>query len=102
MSMTNLVSIRRITVVADEVLEHTLLEQFIKLGAKGYTCMDCRGKGRHAVVEDIFTAALVRIELLVQPDVADAIIDYLHREVFQKYACTVCSETVEVVRTDRF
>lgn len=100
--MPKLVSIRRVTVVADEVLEHRLLEEFTRLGAKGYTCMDCRGKGRHVVVEDIFTAALVRIELLVQPDVADAILEYLEREGFQKYACTVCCETVEVVRADKF
>lgn len=100
--MTDLVAIRRVTVVADEVLEHSLLDQFTKLGAKGYTCMDCRGKGRHVVVDSVFTVALVRIELLVQPDVADKIIDYLHREVFQKYACTVCSETVDVVRGDIF
>ena len=66
--------------------------------------MDCHGKGRHNVVEgvDPFTAALVRIELLVQPAVADKIIDYLHREVFANYACTACVETVEVASSHTF
>ena len=102
--MNKLVEIRRVTVVADVVLERMLLEEFTKLGAKGYTCMDCHGKGRHGVVEgvDPFTAALVRIELLVQPDAAQKIIDYLRREVFANYACTACVETVEVASSHTF
>jgi nitrogen regulatory protein P-II len=102
--MNNLIEIRRVTVVADVVLETMLLEEFTGLGAKGYTCMDCHGKGRHNVVEgvDPFTAALVRIELLVQPDVAQKIIDYLRRAVFTSYACTACVETVEVASSHTF
>jgi len=100
--MSQLVSIRRVTVVADVLLESTLLENFEKLGAKGYTCTDCRGKGRHATADQGFTAAFVRIEMLVQPDAADKIVEYLHREIFKKYACTVCSETVDVASTDKF
>jgi hypothetical protein len=102
--MTKLVSIRRVTVVADVILEPTLLEEFAKLGARGYTSVGCHGKGRHAAVNslDPFTAALVRMELLVQPDVADKIIDYLHREIFANYACTACVETVEVASSHKF
>ena len=102
--MNKLVDIRRVTVVADVVLERMLLEEFTKLGAKGYTCMDCHGKGRHRVVEgvDPFTAALVRIEMLVQPDAAQKIIDYLRREMFTNYACTACVETVEVASNHKF
>jgi len=102
--MNKLAEIRRVTVVTDVVLERMLLDEFTKLGAKGYTCMDCHGKGRHNVVEgvDPFSAALVRIELLVQPDVAQKIIDYLRREVFTNYACTACIETVEVASNHQF
>ncbi len=102
--MTKLIEIRRVTVIADVVLEKMLLDEFTQLGAKGYTCMDCRGKGRHNVVEgvDPFTAALVRIELLVQPVVADKIVDYLHRQVLANYACTACVETVEVASSQSF
>lgn len=101
--MTSLVSIRRVTVVADAVLEKTLLESFTSLGAQGYTIVDCRGKGHHTVIPDPYTGQeLIRIELLVQPKVADAIFDYLHREVFENYACAACIETVEVGPSDRF
>jgi hypothetical protein len=101
--MTSLVAIRRVTVIADVVLEKTLLESFTRLGAQGYTIMECRGKGHHTVIPDPYTGqALVRIELLVQPKVADAIFDYLHREVFENYACAACIETVDVAPGDRF
>lgn len=101
--MTTLVSIRRVTVIADAVLENKLLESFTRLGAQGYTIVECRGKGHHAVIPDPYTGvALIRIELLVQPKVADAIFDYLHLEVFENYACAACIETVDVAPGDRF
>jgi hypothetical protein len=101
--MTKLVSIRRVTVIADAVLEKTLLESFTKLGAHGYSIVECRGKGRHTVLADPYTGvALVRIELLVQPSVADAILDYLHREIFATYACMACTELVDVASSDHF
>jgi hypothetical protein len=101
--MNHLVSIRRVTVIADVVLETTLLESFARLGAKGWTIVDCRGKGHHTVIPDPYTgAALIRIELLVQIPVADAIFEYLHREVFTNYACAACIETVDVAPGDRF
>lgn len=101
--MSKLVSIRRVTVIADVLLDNRLLQELFKLGARGYTSMKCHGRGRHAVLEDPYTGdGLVRLEFLVQPTVAEKIIDYLHSEVFSQFAATVCSETVEVAASDKF
>ena len=53
--MQELVGIGHLVVIADAVLEQRLLEAFLKLGAKGYNCHYCMGKGRHEILEDPFT-----------------------------------------------
>jgi hypothetical protein len=101
--MSNLVSIRRVTVVADVTLKEMLLKQFFKFGAHGYTAMSCHGQGRHELIADPYSGeALVRLELLVQPDVADSIMGYLERAVSDNYAVTACSETVDVLSNAKF
>lgn len=101
--MSNLITVRRVTVIADAVLEKSLLEQFIKLGAKGYTCSDCRGRGTHEVFEDPWSGAnRVRIEAIVQPAVADAIMSYLESPSLLHKPITACVESVEVSALDHF
>lgn len=95
-SMAELRTIRRATVYTDSVLESFLLEHFEKLGAKGYSVSDCRGKGKHDVLEDPRTGrSRVRIETLVKPEVGDKIMEYLSREEFKRRAVALCMESVE-------
>ena len=101
--MSNLVSIQRVTIVADARLEDSLLKHICKLGAKGYTCTDCRGRGEHEILQDVFTAASrVRIETIVQPKVAEAIMKYLDSPQYHQQALTACVEAVQVLPSDNF
>jgi hypothetical protein len=101
--MSNLVTVQRVTVVADSKLEADLLKQIARLGAKGYTCEDCRGRGEHEILQDVFSgASRVRIETIVQPTVAEAIMAYLDAPQFHQQALTACAETVQVLASDRF
>ncbi|HLJ11305.1 MAG TPA: hypothetical protein VKU82_08950 [Planctomycetaceae bacterium] len=102
--MSNLVSVRRVTVVVESELEKMLVEQFAKLGARGYTCVDCRGRGEHeiAIDDDPFVnAGRVRIETIVQPKVAADILNYLESPQFAARAIAACVEAVEVSAADR-
>ena len=100
--MSNLVSVRRVTVVAEAGLEKMLLDQFIRLGAKGYTCASCRGRGEHEIYEDpLHGAGRVRIETIVQPKVADDIMNYLKAAPFAARAVMACVETVDVFPEER-
>lgn len=102
-SMSNLTTIRRVTVVADAKLEQQLLAKFTELGAKGHTCFECRGRGEHEVSEDPWTGATrVRIETIVRPLVAEAIMDYLHTDELMNQPITACIESVQVSVLDRF
>jgi hypothetical protein len=95
--------IARVTVYADATLEHHLLEQCIKLGATGYTVQDCRGKGKHELVEDPFVGALrVRIEMLVPTAVGEKILHFLNQEGFKRRAVLACLENVQVGAHEAF
>jgi hypothetical protein len=101
--MSQLQTIRRVTVYADASLEDSLLAKFTELGANGYTVVNCRGKGEHSVVTPIFSdVSHVRIELLVQPAVAERIIDLLASGHYQSRAVAACVETVQVAANERF
>jgi nitrogen regulatory protein P-II 2 len=101
--MASLQTIRRITVYSAQELEKTLLGQFHAMGAKGYTLSECRGVGEHATIEDPFARSThVRIELLVQPAVADKIIDYLSKLHAQRKPVAACVESVQVADPEHF
>lgn len=95
--MSELVTVRRITVVTHNRLEEMLVNQFAQLGAKGFTAMDCRGRGEHELLQDAFAGATrVRIEVIVQPDVADKILEYLETPQFAHQPIMASIETLEV------
>jgi hypothetical protein len=101
--MTELFPIRRITVYAAQALEKPLIEQFLKLGSKGYTVTEARGEGAHRSLEDPFAKSThVRIELLVREEVADKIMHYIAGLNKQNRAVVACVESVSVVAPDHF
>lgn len=99
----SLKSLRRITVVADQSMLELLIENFVKLGASGYTYLPCLGAGRRVLAaggepQD----SQVRIEVVVPREVCDAVLDFLRREILKEHHVTACVETVDVVRPDQF
>lgn len=95
--------LRRITVVADEMLEQELTERFVELGASGYTAIPCYGAGRTRLSKGNGEhVAQVRLEVVVPPDVSNQISEYLRTEVLPKHRITACTEAVEVLRESKF
>jgi len=98
-----LTRIRRVTIVAETELERELTDRCIELGASGYTSIPCRGAGRRAAQPGgVATNSRVRIEVVVPIEVAELILDYIHREISLEHPVTACIETVEVLRRDQF
>lgn len=102
--MAELQTIRRVTVYAAGRMENELLAQFLKLGSTGYTVVACRGKGEHPVVDDPFGPGTshVRIELLVQPEVADKVMRYIEQYHSRNSSIAACVETVQVAKSEHF
>lgn len=95
--MSSLMTVRRVTVVTHDRLEEMLVKELARLGSKGYTAMDCRGQGEHELLQDAFSSATrIRLETIVQPDVADAIMEFLAQPQFAHQPIMACVETIEV------
>ncbi len=95
-------TVRRITVVANSEIEEWLLECLFECGASGYTSIPCTGAGRSRVANGQHRSAMVRIEIIVDRKVCDAIVDFLRYEIMAEHRITVCVESVDVLRVGHF
>jgi MFS superfamily sulfate permease-like transporter len=94
--------IKRVTIVADGDMEAELTERCMALGASGYTSIPCHGAGRRTAETGISRNSQVRIEVVAPPEVAEQILEYIHRDISLDHAVTACIETVEVLRREQF
>ena len=94
--------IKRVTIVADGDMEAELTERCMALGASGYTSIPCHGAGRRTAEAGVSRNSQVRIEVVAPPEVAEQILEYIHRDVSLDHAVTACIETVEVLRREQF
>jgi MFS superfamily sulfate permease-like transporter len=98
-----LAAIKRITIISASALVEHLIEQFAEMGVTGYTITECRGAGREMLAEGTTSRIRqVRIEILIPPDEAEPLIEYLRTDVLPDLPVTASVETVEVIRADRF
>ena len=96
-------TIRRVTVYAETAMEPMLTRTLMDMGARGYTVTEGRGMGKHETLEDPFSNVnRVRIELMVQPPVADQILQWIASPMFARRAVSACMETVQVVKSEDF
>lgn len=99
---TPLHSLKKVSIVAERLLEDRLVELVRKLGASGYTAVDVRGEGSRGVRATEFEGHNVKLEVLVSEPVAAAILEQLAKRYFEAYAVVAYVETVEVVRGDKY
>jgi len=98
-----LFKMRRLTVVADQSIEQYLEEQFVELGATGFTSLPCNGAGRRELKDGVKAASSkVRIEVVIPLQTCEAILSFLRRDVLPQHQVMVCVETVDIVRRDHF
>ncbi|MDW3094663.1 MAG: transcriptional regulator [Gammaproteobacteria bacterium] len=92
-----------LTVITETALEHILIDEIEALGAKGYTITDARGKGsrgtRNAGWE---TNGNIRLEIVCDDEVANAITTFLQEKYYDNYAMIIFTSDVTVLRQDKF
>ena len=100
---TQLHTIQRITIYTATGLATSLLKSLRDLGSKGYTIVEARGKGDQGTVEDPFTLSThVRIEVLVQPAVAEKITNYIATLISHRQSIAFTLEDVKVINPTHF
>lgn len=98
-----LATMRRLTVVADELIEHWLEDKFVELGASGFTSLPCSGAGRRELASGRRAVnSKVRLEVVMTHDTCERILSFLRQDVLPQHHVTTCVETVDVLRRDQF
>ena len=93
---------KRVTVVAEAVIQHRLEEDFLRLGASGYTTSEADGRGSRGVRASDWEGKNIKIETVVRPEVAEKILERLAKHYFEHYAVIAYAHDVEVVRGDKY
>lgn len=92
-----------LTIVTESVIEHALLADLEKLGVRGYTVTDARGRGTRGVRDaDWGEAANVRIEIICARPLAESVLAHLQACYYANYAMVACLHEVEVLRPEKF
>jgi nitrogen regulatory protein P-II 2 len=96
------VMLRKVTIVAEALLEDRMLRELRALGARGFTIAEVRGEGSRGIRASDWEGRNVRIETIVSPAVADKILDHIAARYFEDYAVIAWVDDVGVVRGDKY
>jgi nitrogen regulatory protein PII len=91
------------TVITEATLEQPLLRELDRLGVRGYTISDARGKGNRGVRDAAWgETANIRIEVICTRELAERVLEFLHKHYYANYAMVTFVQDVEVIRLDKF
>jgi nitrogen regulatory protein PII len=92
-----------VTIVTEASLEQELLEQLDKLGARGYTVTEARGRGdRGRRAAGWSHGANIRVEVICEATLAGEIAHRLRERFYAHYAMIIFLHDVEVMRPEKF
>lgn len=91
-----------VTVVAEAVLEKRLLRDLRTLGVSGFTVTPAHGEGSRGSRTGDIEGGNVRVETIVHPDLAAAILHHVEAHYFEHYAVIVWVSEVGVLRGDKY
>ena len=93
----NLQAFVLLTIVTEAVLESTIAEDILRLGARGYTVTDARGYGSHGVRSGAWgQGSNIHIEVIGDEDLIGKIIDHLRDSYDQNYGLLMFTGHVDV------
>lgn len=98
----NTVGMKKVTVVAEAVLEQQIVRELRELGAGGYTISGVRGEGSRGVRASEWEGENVKVETLVGAATADRILEHVAAAYFEHYAVIAWVTDVQVVRGDKY
>jgi hypothetical protein len=92
-----------LTIITESILESSLIKDIERLGAKGYTIMDVRGKGSKGMRSGGWDAsASIRVEVICGDAVAESISAHLQAKYYNDYAMVIYTSEVNVLRPEKF
>ena len=94
---------RLLTVITEAALERTLLEDIERLGVRGYTITEARGKGHRGKRNtDWEHGGNIRLEVICDAGLADTLAQHLRERYYDHYSMVMFVQDVEVLRPEKF
>ncbi len=100
--MTGTAQVRLVTIVAEAVLEASIIALLKEVGVSGYTATDARGEGSRGRRTGEIPGDNVRIETLVAAETASRLMAEVAERWFADYAIVAWIGDVEVVRGGKY
>lgn len=92
-----------LTIITESSLENRLVDDVQKLGARGYTISDCRGKGAQGARDaDWDYDRNIRMEVICTRETAEAIMRHVQKQYYDDFAMVIFSDDVSVLRPEKF
>ncbi len=89
------------TIMTEAAIENDVLNELVKLGAKGYTSIDARGKGHRGVRNAAWgLSANVRIEVMDTEENVRKMAAAMKERYYRNYAMLIFLHDVEVIPHD--
>ena len=92
-----------LTVFTEATIEQVLTRDMDRMGIRGYTISDVRGKGSRGVRDASWDESRnIRIEVICARTQAEALLAHLQARYYSNYAMVAYFSEVEVLRPDKF
>ncbi len=92
-----------LTIITESAIEDPLLRDFDKLGVRGYTVCDARGRGSRGVRDAAWSASgNIRIDIICSRDLAETTLQHVQARYYDNYAMVAYLHDVEVLRPEKF
>ncbi len=92
-----------LTIFTEATIEHVLIKDIDRLGIRGYTISDARGKGSRGVRDaDWDESKNIRIDIICARPQAEILLTHLQERYYSNYAMVAYFSEVEVLRPGKF
>ncbi len=96
------VTLKKLTIVTENLLREEIVELIRKNGATGFTLAKVEGQGSRGVRASEWEGRNLKFEVIVSDATADAILDEISGRYFEDYAVIAWLTSVEVLRGHKF
>jgi hypothetical protein len=91
------VPMQLLTILTEAILEDTLIDEIMALGAKGYTVSEARGSGTHGLRSGKWTVSgNIRIEVVGDAALCARIVEHLQAQYERDYGLLMFTTQVEL------
>lgn len=97
-----LIDFKLVTIICEPVLSSRILELSQELKATGFTITDVKGQGSGEKNSGEIPDAKLKIEIVLENEVAAKLMDALAKSYFENYSVIVYAADIAVLRPEKF